>query len=336
MVQNKDTMKRLFATILILSITFSSAFAGNRLKFGKDGKFKILQLTDIHYIVNDSRCDGVLESIKEMIAAEKPDLVVVTGDLIYGDPGRESMADVLEMLNSCSVPFAITYGNHDDEHGLSRAELLEMAKGYKYNVSTTTEGIHGVTNYTLEITSAKSKKPAEIVWIFDSNSYCQIEDVKGYDWIRSDQIDWYRKTSSEYAAENGGTPVPGVAFFHIPVPEFEPAITKRGARFTGTKGEDGGFPRINSGLFVAFEEMGDVNGVFAGHDHNNDFIADYYGIALAYGRYSGGNTVYNDLKPNGCRVIELTEGSDSFRTYIHINGGAIVHDVVFPDFFLQK
>lgn len=329
-------MKRLFTTILILSLAFSQAFAGNHLKFGKDGKFKILQLTDIHYIWNDSRCNGVLESIKEMIEAEEPDLVVVTGDLIYGDPGKESMECVLEMLNSCNVPFAVTWGNHDDEHGLSRAELLELAQGYKHNVSSTTGGIHGVTNYCLEIASSKSKKPAEIVWIFDSNSYCPMENVKGYDWIHNDQIQWYRNTSAEYTAANGGEPVPSVAFFHIPLLEYESAIIKKGARFTGTKAEDGGFPRINSGLFVSFQEMGDVKAVFAGHDHNNDFIANYYGIALAYGRYSGGDTVYNDIKPNGCRVIELTEGTDSFRTYIRIRGGAILHDVIFPDFLLFK
>ena len=57
-------------------------------------------------------------------------------------------------------------------------------------------------------------------------------------------------------------------------------------------------PQLNSGLFNAMLECGDVMGVFCGHDHNNDYAINNRGILLAYGRYSGGDTVYNDI-PNG-------------------------------------
>lgn len=36
-------------------------------------------------------------------------------------------------------------------------------------------------------------------------------------------------------------------------------------------------------------------GMFVGHDHNNDYAVAYKEVLLAYGRYTGGNTVYNDL-----------------------------------------
>ena len=35
-------------------------------------------------------------------------------------------------------------------------------------------------------------------------------------------------------------------------------------------------------------------------------------ILLAYGRYTGGNTVYNHL-PNGARIIVLDEGARTFH-----------------------
>ncbi len=63
------------------------------------------------------------------------------------------------------------------------------------------------------------------------------------------------------------------------------------------------------------KEMGDIEGVFVGHDHDNDYAVMWQGILLAYGRYTGGNTVYNNLS-NGARIIELTEGEKGFRTWI--------------------
>lgn len=51
-------------------------------------------------------------------------------------------------------------------------------------------------------------------------------------------------------------------------------------------------------------------GTFVGHDHNNDYAVMYKEVLLAYGRYSGGNTVYNNLA-NGARVIILQEESVS-------------------------
>ena len=46
-------------------------------------------------------------------------------------------------------------------------------------------------------------------------------------------------------------------------------------------------------MFAAMKEAGDVMGVFVGHDHDNDYAVMWKNILLAYGRYTGGNTVYN-------------------------------------------
>ena len=47
---------------------------------------------------------------------------------------------------------------------------------------------------------------------------------------------------------------------------------------------------------------------------------DNRGILLAYGRYTGGDTVYNDI-PNGARVILLKENSNIFSTWVTLKGG---------------
>ncbi len=89
-------------------------------------------------------------------------------------------------------------------------------------------------------------------------------------------------------------------------------------------------------MFAAMIKSGDVNGVFVGHDHDNDFIGGYMGVVLAYGRFSGGNTEYNNLELNGCRVINLEEGQKQFSTYIRLCGGEILFPVNFLNDFKKE
>ena len=65
------------------------------LKFNKDGKFKIVQFTDVHYIHGNPKSAVSLERINEVLDAEKPDLVLFTGDVIYGQPAEEGMRTIL-------------------------------------------------------------------------------------------------------------------------------------------------------------------------------------------------------------------------------------------------
>ena len=62
-----------------------------------------------------------------------------------------------------------------------------------------------------------------------------------------------------------------------------------------------------------------------------DYVVDWNGILLGYGRYSGGNTVYNDIPGgNGARVIELTEGEKGFKTWIRIKDGQTINHINHP------
>ena len=83
-------------------------------------------------------------------------------------------------------------------------------------------------------------------------------------------------------------------------------------------------------MFTAMMESGDIMGVFVGHDHDNDYSVLWHDILLGFGRYSGGNTVYNNLKP-GARVIVLEEGQRHFNTYIREWDGNICNVSTYPD-----
>ncbi len=306
------------------------------LQFTNTGKFKIVQFTDVHYIHNDPRSDVAIERINEVLDAEKPDLVMFTGDIIFAkQAAEEGLRHVLGQVAKRQIPFAVMFGNHDDEQGLTRPELFNIIRTVPGNRTATVEGLSGVTNFTLPVMSKDGKKTAAILYGFDSNSYSQLKEVEGYDYIKFDQVAWYRKMSTEYTRLNGGTPLPSLAFFHIPLPEYNQAAADEKAQLYGIRREKACAPELNTGMFASMRELGDVMGIFVGHDHDNDYAVSWKGILLAYGRYTGGNTVYNHL-PNGARVIELTEGEQGFHTWIRLKDNVITQQLSFPADFIRK
>ena len=328
-------MKRIYLLLAILLGSLQLANAQQQtLQFNKDGKFKIVQFTDVHYIYNDPRSDVSIERINQVLDMEKPDLVLFTGDVIYGKPAEEGMRTVLNLVSKRKIPFAVTFGNHDNEQGLSREELLKIIQSVPFNLTQTTPGISGVTNIILPVKASDGKRNATVLYCIDSHSYSQIKGVNGYDYIKFDQIQWYRENSKKFTEENNGVPVSSYAFFHIALPEYNQAASSESAILYGIRKEKACAPQLNSGLFAAMKEMGDVRGVFVGHDHDDDYAVSWKGILLAYGRYTGGNTVYNHLT-NGARVIELDENANSFRTWIRLKEG-VVQQVTYPADFIKE
>lgn len=329
-------MKKILFTLLLFVSTWSSvAVTAQTLKFNAAGKFKIAQFTDIHYIQDDARSQVALERIAEVLDAERPDLIMLTGDIIYGKPAEKSLRTVLDLVAKYKIPFAITFGNHDDEHGVTRSELLKIIQSYPHNLTAQEAGLSGVSNFILPVKTSDGKKNGAVLYCLDSNSYSQIKGVSGYDYIKFDQVQWYREQSAAFTKENASLPVPSYAFFHIALPEYHEAVAHENTTLVGTRMEKTCAPELNSGMFAAMKEMGDVKGVFVGHDHDNDYAVYWKGILLAYGRYSGGNTVYNHL-PNGARIIELNQNSESFDTWIHLKNGVIINKVSCPSSFLRK
>ncbi|WP_293668563.1 metallophosphoesterase family protein [uncultured Parabacteroides sp.] len=325
--------------LIILALVFGCLQSGYAqkpaLQFNKDGKFKIVQFTDVHYIHGNPKSAISLERINEVLDAEKPDLVLFTGDVIYGQPAEEGLRTILNLAADRKIPFGVTFGNHDNEQGLTRAQLFDIIRTIPYNLTDSVAGVVGATNFILPLKSSDGKKDAAILYCLDSHSYSQINGIGGYDYIKFDQINWYRENSARYTRQNGGDPLPSLAFFHIALPEYNQAASDETAILVGTRKEKACAPQLNSGMFASMKEMGDILGVFVGHDHDDDYAVYWKGILLAYGRYTGGDTVYNNLS-NGARVIEMTEGEKNFKSWIHLKGGEIINTINYPSDFIKK
>ena len=270
--------------VLALAGAFAADAQDKVLKFNQDGKFKIVQFTDTHVIYQDKRSDVAIERMNEVLDAEKPDFVIYTGDLIFGRPAKESLLRALEPVISRGVPFGVTWGNHDDEELLTREELYAIVKEIPNSYTFETEGLTGVTNYVLPVKTSNGKKDACLMYIFDSNAYSKMEEVDGYDWIAYDQVNWYKQQSEAYTEANNGNPLPALAFFHIPLPEYHEVFQNEDSFIYGLRKEKPCSPPVNSGLGLAMLQARDVMAVSVGHDHVNDFVADWRNIMLCYGR----------------------------------------------------
>jgi hypothetical protein len=288
------------------------------LKFREDGTFKIVQITDLHIGADNGNVQDqkTFRLIDEILEKEMPDLIAITGDLIWStDDGTvQNYKRVLDHVSKWDIPFAIVYGNHDSEANTTREELYSMQEEYKNSIAEHgPEAIHGVGNYTLSIKSHNSEAAEALLYFLDSGAYAP-EQVGGYEWIHADQVNWFVSESRKYKE------VPSLAFFHIPLPEYKDVLQV--GSVSGNKLEQICSPNINSGLYTAILEEGIVLGTFVGHDHDNDYCGVLNNIALCYGRITGYN-VYGTLE-RGARVIRLFEGENRFETWLRLAGGAIV------------
>ncbi len=327
---------------ILLIVFFGSILMGQAqksptLKFNASGKFKIVQFTDIHMKeYHEGKRDSVIEIMTTILKAEKPDLVVLTGDIATSENVKKAWLTAVQPMIDARIPWAAVFGNHDWEHGYSNEQMMEYLVTLPFNCSQFgSKKVSGTGNYVLKIEASGKKKTEALIYCFDSNAYTEDREnpeLGEYGWIKFDQIGWYRKTSTKYTHKNEGKSLPALAFFHIPLPEYK--IVQQMKTTVGDKDENIASPVINSGMYSAMLEMKDVMGTFVGHDHNNNFIGCLNNICLAYGCKTGLDS-YGRF-PKGARVIEIYEGERKFDSWVHTLKNSKQYVVSYPETFIEK
>lgn len=306
-----------------------------RLKFKKE-IFKIMQIADVQEGANVS--PDTINLISAALDKEQPDLVVYSGDQIWGyanfrgnkEKVEQALRDITAPVTERNIPFSICFGNHDRQVGVSNKEQFEIYKKIDGFVGEDEDGIDGCANHVIEIYDDEEIK--YLLYLIDSNTSLSV----GYDNVHKNQIEWYRKTRDAYEKKNG-TVIPSVVIQHIPVPEIFELITevKKGMKgaVQGFRNHAGkwyvlnkekvnpeGFmkespadPMENSGEFEAMTEKGDVKGIYFGHDHINSFNGKVHGVDLGYTQGAGFH-VYGPGLDRGVRMIHLHKNGD-LNTY---------------------
>ncbi len=334
-------MRKKFSSRFFLLITFTFCWGAmglaqnnSILKFNKEGTFKIVQFTDTHVDLTKSANLQVFEIIPEVLKAENPDFVILTGDIVTQNDPQEAYTRLARIFQEAGVPWAMVFGNHDSEHNFSRKELAEFLQKLPFCLNVDKGETKGYSNFVLPV-YGKENKPAAVLYCMDSNEYSTLKPlVGGWGWFTHSQVGWYREQSRKFTHSNHGKPLSALAFFHIPLPEYAQAWNNEQTPPVGVRNEDECSPEINTGMFAAMLECGDVMGTFAGHDHYNDYIGVSYNIALAYGRNTKPEKSSEEPLA-GARVILLKELERKFDTWIRELNGNKVLECSWPGSFAE-
>lgn len=327
--------------------------------FETDRELKILTLTDIHIgggWMSFNKDRKALNAVAAMVTAEKPDLVVLTGDLAYPVPfqsgtfnNKTSAKLLISLMEQLRVPWTVTFGNHDTEaysyFNREKIGKLYADESLKYCLfSEGPEDVDGVGNHVIHVKNTQGKLVQELVFM-DSHSYTG-GDIFGifwkYDNIHQNQVDWYEKKIK--AAQEKNPDVKSLVFIHIPLVEYRDAYneylqnnetdTENVKYVSGYICEKDPYVYCGMGednLFEKMIELGSTQAVFCGHDHENNIVLNYKGIDLTYNNsvdYLAYIGISKKGDHRGCTVV--TVKPDGTYTQVHENYYQDKYDPLYP------
>src|SRR5574344_30934 len=129
--------------------------------------FKIVQFTDIHWITgaeHQIKNDSTIRVMNKILDEEKPDFVVYTGDVVVSENAYHGWDVCLAPCISRKIPYAVAFGNHDSEHGVSRSAIFDYIVRKPYNL-TTNAGAN-VSGYGNCVRPLYNKDKKKNVWNF--------------------------------------------------------------------------------------------------------------------------------------------------------------------------
>ena len=334
----KKALAILLAAMMLAPAALAMAADGadpTKLQFNENGEFKIM-------LFADPQDDQDLEETTVAIMCEaldqyQPDLVIYLGDNAVADAEYQpdAIRAVTKPVVDRGIPYSIVFGNHDEEHNISKEDMLAIYQslGNCLTYDAAPE-ITGCGNCNHPIWSSDGSKIAFNLWMIDSNMYNTDPGMSGYDYVHPDQIEWYKETAKALAEQNGGEVVPAMDFQHIIIPEIfdklylelpfslgEASENRNGkhytalpvfTRLTGYWLEKPCPPDVYDGQLDAWLEVGDVIAEFNGHDHVNSFMTNIRGVDVTNVPTVGCNSYFKDIN-RGAGLITLHE--DDVKNY---------------------
>ena len=298
-------------------------YSKHKLYLNDDGSFRVLIIADAHMNINGNAEDvqEVKDRIKLLVDREEPNLVIFTGDNTIGSSSeeklRQNITALVSYIEEKQIPWCHVYGNHDHESAISNKMQQAVYESFEYCISKTgDEGLSGVGNYVHGVFK-KDGTLASVVYLIDSGAYAT---GGGYDYIKDDQIAWYKSTS-EFLEEYTGKKVPGIMAFHIPLIENTTAHNNRNNtdlvyEYDGDRNESICSSGTDTLLLETIWERGDVKAIVTGHDHVNTYMYNYLGVKLCSSPNVSDLTYYTSNLQGG-RVFDLNPATmDNVPTYV--------------------
>lgn len=297
----------------------------------------ILQITDTQIIDSSQYSQGIsisyyapenfgirLENyLRETVEAVKPDLIIMTGDNVYGkfDNSGASLTKLINLMESFEIPWAPVFGNHDNESAKGVAwqcAQYEAAEHCLFKRNT----LEGNGNYTVGI--AQGGKLTRVFFMMDSNCCASPSQQSSLDGqMRSQagfgekQIAWFEKIGALLGVHSPETKVSFA--FHIQIQAFTKAYAKYGYSSSTpivnidkhADKEEGDFGYVGGVITGTWDNDGAVfakmkaigcDSIYIGHEHFISASVVYEGVRFQFGQKIGTYDEVNWLLADGSVV----------------------------------
>lgn len=189
-------------------------------------ELKIMQIADPQIKFGSfTRDTKTMDLLDRAIAAEQPDICVVTGDLTLSIFTYDAFKYFAEFMEERQQYWTFTYGNHDSQFDCSKYTIYTLLSEYEYCLfDCGPSDVYGESNFLINI--FKDDKSADnLIYslvLLDSGMYPDAENVAltdwVYDWIKQSQMDWYSWAVAGLRSIKSN--IQTSMFFHIPLKEF--------------------------------------------------------------------------------------------------------------------
>lgn len=261
--------------------------------------FRILQVSDVHFgssMLAKGKDRLALTAVKNLVTEVKPDLVVLTGDILYPSFFRSGSINNERMIKNfgtfmekLDVYWAPIFGNHDAE-SFAKWNKTQLSEYYesldKCLFQSGPDDVDGSGNYIIKLLNSDGSLNTAL-FMMDSQAYLNGNMIV-YDCIHDNQVDWYCDEINRLEAETG-QPIQSILYEHIPDQAYKTAwnLYQDGSDEVtyhfGVKNDGIHSAKKPGKIWNAIVEKGSTKAIFCGHDHENNFSITYKGVQLTYG-----------------------------------------------------
>ena len=290
------------------------------------------------YWAKDKKEERCYRYIRQIIERSNPDLILITGDIVYGefDDNGSALTDFVAFMESFNIPWSPIFGNHENESKMGVDWQCQQFIDEKNCLFKRGE-LTGNGNYSVGI--KQGDKLLRVFYMLDSNG-CTFASDASYDSGRirlssgfaRDQIDWYKSSIEQLKSESPDTKVSMA--FHIPIKTFCYAFTGKygydSLQFTAIDldkvGVDEDFGYIGA-AFNGWDAGGNVwstvkalgiDSIFVGHEHCVSASVVYEGVRLQFGLKSSTYDSLNYINSEGEIVRSYSDAG------VPIVGGTVI------------
>lgn len=321
---------------IVLQLTDTQIIDAGQARPGRGGVDYVNWATD----QVEERC---YDFLTEVINATTPDLIILTGDIIYGefDDSGSALLSFVEFMESFQTPWAPIFGNHDNESKMGVDWQCQQFEEAEYCLFKQKE-LTGNGNYSVGI--AQEGKLKRVFYMLDSNGCGNAsEESMSNSHFRkgvgfgADQIKWYTEEITEIKALSPATKISFA--YHIQTAIFNQVFAEYGDvggnamenpinvdTHPNKKASDFGYigGRGVKGewddSYIVWDSMSQlgVDSIFVGHEHRVSASIVASGVRFQFGQKSSEYDTFNCIDGNG----KIT--GSSTKTGTSLIGGTVI------------